>query len=104
MLSYYKNIKEAHGFYKYPGSYQYGSVYVKDYGIIRSYSNGKKGDVLKNNKIYYVLKNDNIKEKFKLNIKNKKKIRFFLRFEKGVKDMGLYFVKRFYKNFVVFEK
>jgi len=100
---FFKNFKEAHEYYNYPGSHRIGS-YGNEKGIIRSYSNGKKGDILKNNKIYYVLKNSNIKEKFKLNIKNKKKIRFFIKLDKRVKDMGLYFVKRFYKNFVVFEK
>ena len=99
----FKNFKEAHEYYKYPGSHRIGS-FGDDKGIIRSYSNGKKGDILKNNKIYYVLKNDNIKEKFKLNIKNNKKIRFFIKQENGVKDMGLYHVKRFYKKFFVFEK
>ena len=90
----FKNFKAAHEYYKYQGSHRIGS-FGDEKGIIRSYSNGKKGDILKNN---------NIKEKFKLNIKNKKKVRFFLRLDKGVKDMGLYHVKRFYKNFVVFEK
>ena len=99
----FKNFKEAHEYYKYPGSHRIGS-FGDDKGVIRSYSNGKKGDILKNNKIYYVLKNDNIKEKFKLNIKNNKKVRFFIKQENVVKDMGLYHVKRFYKNFVVFEK
>ena len=45
----FKNIKEAHNFHKYPGSYQYGSIYVKDYGILRSYSNGSEKDFLKEN-------------------------------------------------------
>ena len=99
----FKNFKEAHNYYKYPGTHRVGS-YGDDKGIIRSYSCGKKGDILKNNVVYYVLKNDKIKEKFKLNIKNKKKLRFFLKVENGVKDMGLYNVKKFYKNFVVFQK
>ena len=60
--------------------------------------------MIKNNIIYYVLKNENIKNKYKLNIKNKKKIRFFAKVSNGVKDMGLYHVKRFYKNYVVFKK
>lgn len=99
----FKNFKEAHEYYKYPGSHRIGS-FGDEKGIIRSYSNGKKGDILKNNKIYYVLKNDIIKEKFKLNIKNNKKVRFFIKQDNGVKDMGLFHVKKFYKNFVVFEK
>ena len=72
----FKNFKEAHEYYKYPGTHRIGS-YGNDKGIIRSYSSGKKGDIIKNNRIYYVLKNNNIKEKFKLNNKYKKKIRFF---------------------------
>ncbi len=99
----FKNFKEAHNYYKYPGTHRVGS-YGDDKGIIWSYSCGKKGDILKNDVVYYVLKNDKIKEKFKLNIKNKKKLRFFLKVENGVKDMGLYNVKKFYKNFVVFQK
>lgn len=100
---FFKNFKQAHEYYNYPGSHRIGS-FGDEKGIIRSYSNGKKGDILKNNKIYYVLKNDTIKEKFKLNIKNNKKVRFFIKMDKGVKDMGLFYVKKFYKNFVVFEK
>ena len=99
----FKSFKEAHEHYKYPGSHRIGS-YGNEKGILRSYSSGKKGDILKNNKVYYVLKNDKIKNKFRLNIKNKKKLRFFIKVKDGVKDMGLYHVKRFYKNYVVFEK
>ena len=72
----FKNFKEAREYYKYPGTHRIGS-YGNDKGIIRSYSSGKKGDIIKNNRIYYVLKNNIIKEKFKLNIKYKKKLRFF---------------------------
>ena len=99
----FKNFKEAHNYYKYARTHRVGS-YGDDKGISRSYSCGKKGDILKNDVVYYVLKNDKIKEKFKLNIKNKKKLRFFLKVENGVKDMGLYNVKKFYKNYVVFQK
>jgi len=79
----FKNFKEAHEYYKYPGTHRIGS-YGNDKGII------------KNNRIYYVLKN-NI-------VEYKKKLRFFIKIDKGVKDMGLYNVKRFYKKYVVFEK
>ena len=99
----FKNFKKAHEYYKYSGTHRIGS-YGNDKGIIRSYSSGKKCDIIKNNRIYYVLKNNIVKEKFKLNIKYKKKIRFFMKVDKGVKDMGLYNVKKFYKNYVVFEK
>lgn len=85
-----KNFKEAHEYYKYPGSHRIGS-YGNENGIIRSYSNGKKGDIIKDNKIYYVLKNENIKEKFKLNIKNNKKIRFFIKQKKWSKRYGFVF-------------
>ena len=43
----FKNFKEAHNYYKYPGTHRVGS-YGDDKGIIRSYSCGKKGDILKN--------------------------------------------------------
>lgn len=99
----FKNFKQAHEHYNYPGSHRIGS-YGDSKGIIRSYSNGKNCDFIKNNIIYYGVKNENIKNKFKLNIKNKKKIRFFIKVINGVKDMGLYYVKGFYKNFVIFKK
>lgn len=64
----FKNFKDAH---KYPSSHRFGSIY-NDNGIIRSYSNGEK-DIVKDNFniFYYELKNNLIKEKFKI---NKKKI------------------------------
>ena len=67
-------------------------------------SNGKKNDKFLNNKIFYILKNEKVKEKFKLNIKNNKRVRFFKKQNNGVKDMGLYYVKGFYNNYVVFIK
>lgn len=44
----FKNFKEAHAHYKYPGSHRIGS-YSNDKGIIRSYSSGEKGDIFKRN-------------------------------------------------------
>ena len=46
----FKNIKEAHEHYNYPGSYRTGTIY-NDKGVIRCYSNGMK-DIYKN-KIFY---------------------------------------------------
>ena len=50
----FKNFKQAHEHYNYPGSHRIGS-YGDSKGIIRSYSNGKNGDLIKNNIIYYVI-------------------------------------------------
>ena len=52
----YKNIREAHSHFKYPGSYQHGSIYVKDYGIVRSYSNGCGKDFLEEIFFFYKIK------------------------------------------------
>jgi len=101
----FKNFKQAHEYYKYPGSHRIGSYGDNDF-IIRSYSNGHNGDIIKNNgnTVYYMVKNERTKNKFLNNIKLKKKLRFFLKINEGVKDMGLYSVKKFYKGFVIFVK
>jgi len=99
----FKNFKEAHEYYNFNGSHRIGS-FGDEKGITRSYSNGKKNDKFLNNKIFYILKNEKVKEKFKLNIKNNKRVRFFKKQNNGVKDMGLYYVKGFYNNYVVFIK
>ena len=54
----FKNFKQTHEYYNYPGSHRIGS-YGDSKGIIRTYSNGNNGDMIKNNIIYYVLKNEN---------------------------------------------
>ena len=97
----FKNFKEAHEYYKYPSSHRIGTI-SDSKGVIRSYSNGKKGDIFKNdgNIIYYQLKNEKIKEEFSISKKGKRKIRFFRKIDKGVLDMGLYYVDKFYKTFV----
>lgn len=51
-----------------------------------------------------MIKNERTKNKFLNNIKFKKKLRFFFKVNEGVKDMGLYNVKKFYKGFVIFVK
>ena len=99
----FKNFKEAHEYYNYPGSHRIGS-FGDDKGIIRIYSNGSEGDYQTKKFFYYVLKNDKIKERFKNNIKNNKKVRVVVKATKGVEDLGLLNVKGFYKNFVRLEK
>ena len=69
-----KKIKEAHEF---PGSYRYGSIYLLNHGIIRSYSNGTKPDVIGVNKIHYVLKNEKYRKRFAENMETNTKVRFF---------------------------
>ena len=97
----FKNFKEAHEYYNYISSHRIGTI-GDSKGVIRSYSNGKKGDIIleEGNKIYYMIKNDKIKSLFKLSKENKRKIRFFRKTDKGVLDMGLYSVDKFYKGFV----
>ena len=95
----FKNIKQVDIYYKYPMSYRIGSIYDK-HGVIRSYSNGQNGDYRRGKFFYYKLKNDFVKQKFKMNIGNKKKIRLIVKTKDGVSDEGLYNVSGFYKNFV----
>ena len=68
----FKNFKQAHEYYKYPGSHRIGSYGDNDF-IIRSYSNGHNGDIIKNNgnTVYYMVKNERTKNKFSLFFKNK---------------------------------
>ena len=95
----FKNIKQADEYHKYPMSYRMGSIY-DDKGIIRIYSNGEKGDYETPKFFYYKLKNDKIGNRFKQNIKNKKKVRLIVKIDEGVKDRGLLEVKGFYNGFV----
>ena len=99
----FRNIKEVDEYYKYPMSYRIGSIY-DDKGIIRSYSNGKKSDYKRGKFFYYELKNDFVKQKFKMNINNKKKLRLIVKTKIGVNDEGLYNVSGFYKNYVRLQK
>ena len=100
-MKYFNNFKEAHEYYKYPSTHRIGTI-GDDNGVIRSYSNGKKGDIIKDNGkiIYYKLKNEKIKNLFRLSIINKKKVRFFKKDNNKVLDMGEYNVSKFYKNYV----
>ena len=97
---YFKNIKEAHAFYKYPGSYQYGSVYIKDYGIIRSYSNGSGKDFLKKNMFHYKIKNQSYYLKFLENKNKNNLLRLFVKENGKVRDYGLCKVVKISKEYV----
>ena len=75
-----------------------------NYGIIRSYSNGTKPDVICDNQIHYILKNDTYANRFKENMKTNTKVRFFQKVQSGVKDLGLFRVTGFKGTSVVLEK
>jgi hypothetical protein len=100
-MKYFRNFKEAHEYYEYPSTHRVGTIGDSN-GVIRSYSNGKKGDIIKDNGkiIYYKLKNEKIKNLFKLSLINKKKLRFFKKDKEKVIDMGEYVVSKFYKDYV----
>lgn len=97
----FNNFKSAHNYYNYPGSYRIGTISNIN-GVIRSYSNGSNNDKFMNNFriIYYKIKNDEIEKKFRININNGKKIRFFKKIDNGVEDLGLYKVDKFWKGYV----
>ena len=99
----FKNFKIAHNYYKYPSSYRFGTI-GDEYGVIRSYSNGKNNDIIEKNKIKYKIKNKKIRDLFKLSKLNNKRLRFFYKIKNGVKDLGLFKVKRFYKEYVILFK
>ena len=99
----FKNFKMAHNYYKYPSSYRFGTI-GNNLGVIRSYSNGKNNDIIENNRIKYKIKNKKIRNLFELSKLNNKKLRFFYKINKGVKDLGLFKVKRFYKDYVILYK
>ena len=96
----FKNIKEAHDFYKYPGSFRLGSIYVKDYGIIRSYSNSSGKDFIKNDIFHYKLKNRDYFYKFRENLIKQNPLRLFIKQKDGVVDMGLLKVVKLTRNYV----
>ena len=99
----FRNLKEVNTYYKYPMSHRFGSIYDKK-GKIRIYSNGKKNDKKTKLFFYYELKNNFIKEKFKLNILNNKDVRIIVKTLDGVIDYGLYKVKGFTGNRVRLKK
>ena len=104
----FKNFKEACSHYKFPGSHQIGSYGPKGQGIVRSYSNGTCGkDFISDNKkeVLYRLKSEIYKEKFLVNQREKRKIRFFRKINNTHKtnqgtceDLGLFLVDSFTKS------
>ena len=98
----FPNFKTAHEHYKYPSSYRFGTIY-NDKGVIRSFSNNTY-DIDKKNIFYYKIKNDKIKEYFRKNKLNNKKLRLFVKGNKLIQDRGLYFVEKFYKGYVKLRK
>ena len=95
----FKNFKEAVDYYKFKGSHRYGTLGDTN-GVIRSYSNGKNGDIFYTDKIYYKIKNERVRKLFRLSIGSQKPLRFFVKTSKGVEDKGLYRAEKFYKNYV----
>lgn len=95
----FKNIKEAHKYYKYPSSHRFGTI-GDTKGVLRSYSNGKGCDYYRKSgkEIYYKIKNERIRNLYSLNLKTKQKVRFFRKVDNGVEDLGLYKVVKFTKD------
>mgnify|MGYP001458802120 CR=1 FL=1 len=104
----FKNIKEAHYYYKFPGSYRIGTI-IKDNIVIRVYSNGISAPdyfIKNNNEFFYFIKNEKIFNAFKNTKKNKKYIYLFARINRGVNFYGVYKIKGFRENnkYVLLEK
>lgn len=103
----FKNIKEAHYYYKFPGSYRVGTI-IYDNSVLRLYSNGTKPDYFnkKGNNFYYLLKNDKIREDY-INTKlNNKSVFVFTKTDQGVINHGKFKVKglRQNKKYVLLDK
>ena len=86
-MTLFKNIKEAHQKFKFPGSHRIGTV-INNNLAIRVYSNSISAPDYFNknfNKFYYFIKNDKILNAFKNNKLSNKNIYLFVRdLEKGV--------------------
>ena len=110
MTNYYKNIKEAHNKFNFPGSYRIGTL-IKDNLVVRIYSNSNAApDYFKqhNKYFYYVIKNDRIYNAFKNNKKENIFINVFKRNKEiqNVEYFGLFKVIGFRQNkkYVLLEK
>lgn len=106
----FKNIKEAHQKFKFPGSHRIGTVIKNDLAV-RVYSNGVIApDYFSKNlkHFYYFVKNEKILNAFKNNkLLNKNVYLFVKNLEKGVVIYyGQYKVKGFRKKnqYVLLEK
>jgi len=96
----FKNIKEAHYYFNFPGSYRVGSI-IKNGNVVRIYSNSdSKPDFFNKNKskFYYVLNSNKIKNAFLNNKKNNIKVRVFIKEQDNVKYYGLFSVIGLRKN------
>lgn len=104
----FKNIKEAHYYYKFPGSYRIGTI-IKNNIVKRVYSNGISAPdyfIKNNNEFFYIIKNEKILNAFKNTKKNKGKIYLFTRIDNNVILNGIYLVKGFRQDnkYVLLEK
>tara|TARA_B100001057_G_C22296034_1_gene736364 strand:- start:235 stop:579 length:345 start_codon:yes stop_codon:yes gene_type:complete len=106
----FKNIYEAHKYFRFPGSYRVGAIINNDL-VVRIYSNSlSRPDFFSINKkyFYYVIKNSRIYEAFKKNKSNNTSVHVFTKNleEDNVVNHGLYKVKGFRKNkkYVLLEK
>ena len=102
MTNYYKNIKEAHSKFNFPGSYRNGTL-IKDDIVIRIYSNSESApDYFEKNYnyFYYVIKNEKIYNAFKNNKKENIFIHVFKRnkYKQNIEYYGLYKVFGFRQN------
>jgi len=100
----FAGIKEAHHFYGFPGSHRVGSIYSPGKGIVRSYSNGKKNDIIKENTVKYIIKDAVHKERFKENIQKKTKLRFFYRDSTGFHDHGMFLPVRIHGEYIIMKR
>ena len=93
----FRGIRQAHEHYGFPGSYQRGAI-VHDGVVVRAYANGEYGDLEKEggDVVYYGLKSDAIRPALRQNKRRGTPLRFFIRRQGGVEDMGRYEVDRFY--------
>ena len=104
LMKYFNSIKEAHEYYNYPGSYRFGSIYLKDHGIIRSYSNGKKSDYLDGSTFYYEIKDDIHRKRFEETKRNNVKPRLFQKLDNGrVLNHGLVSISKITDKYVLFK-
>lgn len=106
----FKNIYEAHKYFRFPGSYRFGAI-INNGLVVRIYSNSiSRPDFFSSNKkyFYYVLKNIRIYEAFKKNKLNNKRVHVFTKNkeEENVVYHGLYKVIGFrqHKKYVLLEK
>jgi hypothetical protein len=96
----FKNFKAACQHYSFPGTHQHGSI-GNEKGIIRSYTNGTVGkDFVKENEVFYRLKDERMRAKFSLNVESGQRLRLFQKVSTGVVDRGLHKVEGFTETHV----